>query len=123
MPKFSNRKIATSQPEWQADFPDSDRFYQNGAVIRTSTITAVNNIKQVKSGSYVGRLAGSSQYDLIGSNATALTGTLATVTTENAASGATLIKLANVDGYGTTAPLNAITIGAATATVTAVDKL
>lgn len=123
MPKVTQRKLANSKPVWMSDYPDSEKFYQDGAVIRTSTITAVNNIKQVPSGSLVGRFAGSNQFSLVPPNATALTGTLPTVLTADAASGATVISVANVDGYGTTAPLNAITIGAATATITAVDKI
>lgn len=123
MPKITQRKLASSKPEWMADFPDSEKFYQDGAVIRTSSLTAVGGIKQVLSGSYVGRFPGSTQFSLIPPNATALTGNLATVTTLDAASGATVISVGNVDGYGTTAPLNAITIGATTATVTAVDRV
>lgn len=123
MASITQRKIATSAPRWQADFSEGHRYFQDGAVIRPASITAVNGIRQVKSGSYVGRFAGSNQFSLISPDATALTGNLATVTTENAIAGATVIKAANVDGYGSTAPLNAITIGAATATVTAVDKV
>lgn len=117
-------ELEKSRPLWMGDAAQYENYIPGGARLRRGSVTGVARI--VPSGSLVGRTAMGKQFELIPPTAIKTAGnfvtTSNTVLTENAAQGATVIKVADTDGYTAIAPNNAITIGAATATILQVNN-
>lgn len=112
--------IVGGHPVWMGDDFANVNLLPNGARLKSNSVPVQFNARPVQAGQLVGRPAGSSQWYFIPPASTALTTTLDTTLVSAAAAGATVLTLAEVDGYRSG---QAITVGSSAATVAVVDKL
>jgi hypothetical protein len=112
-----------SNPLWMADRAQYENYIPGGARLRRASVVGESRI--VPSGSLVGRTAKANQFELILPTNIKIGGNFVTTNNttlvEPAAQGATVIKVADTDGFTVNAPTNAITIGALTATIAQIN--
>ena len=112
--------IVGGHPVWMGDEFANINLLPNGARLKASSVPVKFNAKPVQAGQLVGRAAGSSQWYFIPPASTTFTTTFDTSLVAAANAGATVLYLADVDGYRAG---QAIAVGSTTATVAVVDKI
>jgi len=115
--RFSKNYVGGSI--WMHDAFSAENLLPNGGHLRSDKIPAINGVKQLPSGTLVGRRAGTSQFVPATVTGGTISSTLGTVTTLDAAAGDTSVTVENADGF---AVGDAITVAGTGNTVTAVNK-
>ncbi len=104
-------------PKWLHDERSFYNMLPNGARLKAGSVPSTL-LGTVRSGNIAGRIAGNKKYMYVDPTATALTSDNATTVSVLAAAAATVISVADTDGY---AAAQAITIGGEARTIASVD--
>ncbi len=105
-------------PRWLHDETSFYNMLPNGARLKAGSVPSALT-RTVKSGSIVGRVAGNKKYIYVDPAATALTSDNATTVSVLANAAATVISVADTDGF---VAAQAITIGGEARTIASVDS-
>jgi len=117
MKAFQRSAVFEGRPIWAHDEAAFFNMVVQGAILKAATVPADAAAPgQVPSGSVVGRVPGAKKFAYIAPTATALTYTNPTTLTVAAPAGATVLTVADVDGY---AAGQAITVNGEARTIAA----